>query len=216
MILRAKPNLRAKPYSIENFELIKKSMGTLKVKIPVQKLFYLAHYIIYNMKGQATNAGISKTEKTLQESMRRLSVAELHRSGTEIRKAELERIALGASILKSIAEGHYNSLVGPDGIKSPMEDFTKLIKAEKDEEIIESLANLIIDVPQHMGAMDQIEQLLQSVNKLIDKLKGEGVYFEFPKFTLVGVPTRDMAKLQLSGAIGFLDGIISAIGENKK
>ena len=157
-----------------------------------------------------------KTEKNYREAMRRSSVAEMHRAGTGIRKAELERIAMQASILKSMAEAHYDSLANPDGLKSPMDDLTKLIDAEKEDESFKNLINLMIDFPQHMGAMDQIERLLQSVNKLIDKLKEEGVYFEFPVFTLPGIPTRDMAKFQLNGAIGFLEGIILATNENRK
>ena len=167
------------------------------------------------MKKQIINVGISKTEKNLQESVRRLSVAEIHRAGTEIRKAELERFALQASILKSIAEAHYNFLVNPEGIRSPMEDFSNLVYARDNEEALEGFINLIVDSGQHMGAMNQIEQLLQSVNKLRNNLETKGAYFEFPKFNLE-IRTRDMAKLQLSGAIGFLDGIISVAGENKK
>jgi hypothetical protein len=133
------------------------------------------------MKKQTNNMRLTKTEKNFQESMRRTSVAEMHRSGTEIRKAELERIAMNAAILKNMAEAHYNILVNPDGLKSPMEDFTKLmdaIDAEEEKEAIKNIANLIVNFPQHMGAMGQIEKLLQSINKLIDNLKNQGVYFQ--------------------------------------
>lgn len=159
--------------------------------------------------------GISeKTEKNLEESIRRLSAAELHRAGTDIRKAELERIAMNANILKGIAEGHYESLVGPEGLKSPMEDFSELLDAEEDEEILKNLLKLSFSFPQHMGAMEKIEELLQSVNRLRGKLESEGTYFEFPEFSLL-IPTRDMAKLQLRSAIGFLDGIVTAIQDKK-
>lgn len=151
-----------------------------------------------------------KLEKNLEESMRRLSIAELHRAGTEIRKAELERIAMQAKILRGIAEGHYNILISPDGLKSPMDDFKKILDAKEDEEIVKGLLNLSFSFPQHMGAIEQIERLLQAVNKLKKKLENEGVYFAFPDFIL-GIPTRDMAKLQLRGAIGFLDGINKAL-----
>jgi len=151
-----------------------------------------------------------KTEKNLEESMRRYSVAELHRSGTEIRKAELERIAMQASILKGMAEGHYQSLVSPDGIKSPMDDFTKLLKAKEDDEAFKDIINLAINFHQHIGAMNKIEELLQYVNRLRKKLEREGVYFEFPPFS-IQIPTRDMAKQELRSAIGFLDGIISVV-----
>ena len=151
-----------------------------------------------------------KTENNVEESIRRLSVATLHRSGTEIRKAELERIALQANILKGIAEGLYNSLVSPDGLKSPMEDFSNLLDAKEDEEVLKGLLNLSFSFPQHMGVMEKIEELLQSINKIRERLEREGVYFEFPEFTL-GIPTRDMAKIQLRSAIGFLDGIITAV-----
>ncbi len=155
-----------------------------------------------------------KTEKNLEESMRRSSVAELHRSGTEIRKAELERFALQANILKGIAEGHYATLTSPGGLKSPMDDFTKLLEAEEDDDVIKGLMNLSLSFPQHMSIMEQIEQLLQYVNKLKNKLETEGAYFTFPEFT-IGIPTRDMAKIQLRGAIGFLDGIITASKDRK-
>lgn len=159
--------------------------------------------------------GISKkTENNVEESVRRLSVATLHRSGTEIRKAELERIAMQANILKGIAEGHYNSLVSPDGLRSPMEDFSKLLDAKEDDEVLKGLLNLSFSFPQHMGAMEKIEELLQSVNKLRERLESEGVYFEFPEFTL-GIPTRDMAKIQLRITIGFLNGIILATQDSK-
>lgn len=161
------------------------------------------------MKKQINKLRLSETEKNFNESMRRLSVAEMHRSGTDIRKAELERIAMNAIILKGMAEAYYNFLVNPEGFKSPMDDFSGLmdaIDAEQDKETLKNTANLLIDFQQHMGAMEQINKLLQSVNELIDKLKNQGVYFDFPRFALE-LPTRDMAKFQLSGAIGFLDGI---------
>lgn len=169
------------------------------------------------MKKQSNDMILSETEKNFQESMRRVSVAEMHRSGTEIRKAELERIAMNAAILKNMAEAHYNTFVNPNGLKSPMEDFNNLmdaIDADEEKEALKNIANLLVDFPQHMGAMDQIEKLLQSVNELINNLKNHGVYFNFPQFTL-GIPTRDMAKFQLSGAIGFLDGIITATRHSK-
>jgi hypothetical protein len=36
-----------------------------------------------------------------------------------------------------------------------------------------------------MGAMQNIEELLQCVNRLMEQLEREGVYFEFPNFTLL-------------------------------
>jgi hypothetical protein len=156
------------------------------------------------------NMGISrKTENNVEEAVRRFSVATLHRTGTEIRKAELERMAMQATILKGIAEGHYESLISPDGLRSPMDDFTKLLNANEDDEVLKGLLSLYLSLPQHMGAMQNIEELLQSVNRLREQLEREGAYFEFPKFALV-IPTRDMAKIQLRSAIGFLDGIITS------
>lgn len=147
-----------------------------------------------------------KTQKNVEESTRRSSVASIHRAGTEIRRAELERLSLQATILKGMAKGYLDSLNDSNGMRSPVEDFFQML--DQDEcEAIQGLISLPVSMQQHRGTMQQVENLLQAINRLKSQLETEGTFFDFPPFAMV-LPTRDMAIIQLRSAVGFLDGII--------
>jgi len=148
---------------------------------------------------------VGDMNKDLGEIYRRLTLAAIHKAGTLVRKTELERAKMQALPLLRMTEALEKSLRDV----RPLKRLTDLFKAKGNKELVNGLFKFIGDVGSTPAYLTQIGSLVDSVNMLRDRLKKEGLVFEFPE--IMKPLFLEVAKqVTLPSIRGFLKGILEA------
>jgi hypothetical protein len=141
--------------------------------------------------------------KDLEELYRRMVVATLHKAGTIIRGVELERIKMQAKPLLSMLEALEKSI---EDVK-PLESLGKLFKAKDDSETLIELFRFISQAGMVTSILEQLDKIVDSINRIREDLRKCGIIFEFPE--VIKPQILEVAKkVTIPSMKGFLKGII--------